>query len=167
MNSYIIKKGRHGNFHIPKFYYNCKKLTIKAKFTESCRYDFGNVDNFDINKLVGVSFGTHHINSFRIGWNYDKFNANIIIYAYWYNNSVRNYKILYFCEINKEINIDIFINRHQNNIVICGCEKSHKINIIDFDFTHVSKWGYKLWPYFGGNNQSPHDLEVKLDFKVV
>lgn len=31
---------------------------------------------------------------------------------------------------------------------------------IPFDFSGVPRWGFRLFPYFGGNKTAPHDMTI-------
>ena len=68
-----------------RFNPNCdkKSFRIEVIFTNECAYpSFGDVDDHDINKLYGISWGMHHKNSYRIGWRSDQ-NGGIILSDYY------------------------------------------------------------------------------------
>ena len=79
MKEYVIKQGEHYSNHELKLYLGKKSFKITFQFDETARYDLGDIDQLDINKLCGVSFGSHEINSIRIGWNYNLFTDKIDI----------------------------------------------------------------------------------------
>ena len=129
-------------------------LTFKVNFDKSCIYNLNSPDQLDINKLFGFSNGfNHHKYSARFGWNSE--NDKINIFSYVYDNG----------------------KRKSNPISTIECGKYYKMAIVDDNtnwifsidnyFTMVPKSekfkiGYKLWPYFGGNITSPHDMSIEL-----
>jgi hypothetical protein len=97
-----IKKGKHGNIHLPRIVSPKKELKRQATFTDSCRYDIGD-DQSDINKLYGIGFlPWHRKNSIRFGWRYVKETDKIEILAYWYINSTRYNESICFVDINQK-----------------------------------------------------------------
>ena len=96
---YIIKKGRHYSnwFNFPFF---TLRRSIKFQFMidSSSHYTFNNEDDYDWNKLFGLSNSwNHHQSSARIGWrrlNEEQYQ----ICLYTYDNGVR--------VISREMNLD-------------------------------------------------------------
>lgn len=160
---YNIKKGKHisgehlslhcGRFHEFK----------NVIFSEQCWYSYLNDDSYDINKLFGFSHGYHHHNSIRFGWvpNFQKKNY-IEIWSYIYNKGTRSFDKICEVETKKSYRYQIFLKNDgeiiflvkdlQNNILIGN--SSEKYNKPNIDI------GYNLFPYFGGNNSSPCDMEI-------
>jgi len=159
---YTIDKGKHksGN-HFSIFHRNLnhEPLQYRSLFFNNCWYKLSDIEFDGINQLVGFSYGYHHRNSVRVGWkpNYNK-EGVIDLYAYWYNMSNKyNYNFItsikteqyfniYFYETNKTIDIQI------NNVFYS----------IDFKFPKF-KYGYYLYPYFGGKSTAPHDVDIYLN----
>jgi len=158
--TYTIPKNKHYCFHLPRFHFNTKDIKLKFKFKSSCRYSITGSDSLDINKLSGLSFGLHHTNSFRIGWRYVPISDKIELLHYFYNNEQRYFKIIGFCNIDETTTIDIHLNRTCNSIstYIKGDERFSY-----FDFEDVPKFGYYLFPYFGGNKLAPHKMNIELN----
>lgn len=171
--TYTILKGFHYSFfRWPKFHRNIESLSFTAKFDPSCFCKLEGEDSADINKLYGVSFGYHHRNSFRIGWNSD--GSHIDIYAYWYNHKERKYFPLGSFsntgQISGNINFDIMFHRDLNAIdLIADCDDTRGMKMktvykkIQFDFTGAPKWSYFLFPYFGGNKKAPHTMKININ----
>lgn len=160
---YKIKKGNHSsgihlNLHCGKFH-EFKNIS----FSEECWYPYLNTDSYDINKLFGFSHGHHHINSIRFGWvpNFEKKNY-IEIWIYIYNKGVRKFEKICEVSTNKWYRYQIYLTNHneiiflvkdlKNNILIGNSTKEYKKPTIDI--------GYNLFPFFGGNNASPCDMEI-------
>ena len=161
MKTYTIPKGEHYSMHLPKPYLGLKKeFNLKVIFGESCRYDLSGVDQLDINKLWGVSFGNHEQNSIRIGWNYDQTTDLITLYSYIYNDGERFYEEIGSVKIDDicEIKFQMYSNSFSFEIAKEGWFSG------DYNYPSI-KLGYYLFPYFGGNKVAPHTINIKLDVK--
>lgn len=161
-----IKKGKHyaSGLHL-RPYLGKRIITWNIKMDISCLYTAVNDDSGDLNKLCGVSFGHHHKNSLRFAWRPD-FNrmGEISIFAYWYTNGQR--RSLYIGNIMHNISYRFEIAQHGCSVTfIFDYADQHRMNskATSVRINHPSmKWGYYLWPYFGGNNTAPHDMTIDL-----
>lgn len=163
---YTIHKGFHISHILPKFHNNKSFIKFSFKFSKECLYDLGNDNNQDINKLFGLGFGfNHHIQSFRIGWNCEKQNDKIQLFSYYYNDSIR--KMEYICDINVDEVYDcyIYFDRASNRIFVDISQESFNINnSYDFRFKDCKRWGFYLFPYFGGDECSPHKMKSTVKY---
>lgn len=155
--SYTVKKGRHdAGFEFAPFY-GRTVAKYEVVFTKSCLYEILGPDQFDVNKLFGLSYGFHHNNSARFGWRAD--GDSIEISAYCYKNKKRLIKVIRNVEVEKP-----YIFTVQN------CEGFYELTIESgvgniIGYAKISKpktikFGYRLFPYFGGNVTAPHDVEI-------
>ena len=160
LNKYEIRKGHHRSgvfFDLRLFDYN---LNFDFLFEENCYFQPIEEDDFDINKLYGFSYGLHHKDSIRLGWRPSKNEGKIEVFIYYYNNGKRDWKYLsdvgtdrvYNCSI--ELFNDSFIVKINDSL---GNNMSSEL--IDFQFPKI-KWGYYLFPYFGGNKTAPKDMAI-------
>jgi len=167
--NYTILKGFHGiigRFFIPIFYFNTEKYIRKQfVFNENCRYNSNEITC--INKLFGISFGWHHKNSIRFGWKYDSTDDKIHIFSYVYKNGqyitpreiaivnigqLYTFKLKYVSNsINVFISLTIYCN-HTDEIIGTDVVLYPKL---------IPRWGYKLYPYFGGTFKAPHTIKIK------
>ena len=138
-------------------------LGFLVEFDGSCRYELPKEDQEDINKLFGFSLGfNHHKDSARFGWFYKK--DQIHLYSYTYSNSKRSYEFITKLELNKIYSLSIFsFNNEFEFSVSYGGEL---IAIKKVKNNKPFSIGYKLWPYFGGNNPAPHDIKISLTESV-
>lgn len=108
----------------------------------------------DINKLFGFSdcSSLHQVNSARFGWRYYK--NNLELWAYCYSNSIRSYTLISIININTKYTCTIvakgtdyiFYLNHSNPIIMQrGCTGGMQ---------------YRLYPYFGGDELAPHDINI-------
>lgn len=184
----IIKKYTHTYFSLPKFVNSQNPLIANVIFTESCKYDIGNEDQNDINKLFGFGFFTfkiltrkkvnifgkkynvpwfrpmHHYNSIRFGWRYDLNLNKIEILYYYYQNGERKYGHILFIDIDSQHSYEILNNNDKNYILKVKNNNSNN----NYSFVNINikpkKYGYLLKPYFGGNQKAPHDIKIEIDF---
>jgi hypothetical protein len=136
-----------------------KGLSYKVRFDDSCVYQLEGEDQEDINKLFGYSIGfDHHYDSARFGWFYKE--GKVHLYSYVYDKGHRTYDFLCKIELNKVYSLSIFAFRDYWEFDVSS---SGRINSI-FQVRRKSrfKMGYKLWPYFGGNNTAPHDIKIEM-----
>lgn len=185
----LIPKGTHSSLQMPEFKHNVKFMSFSARLDQSNVFDLNNSDDQDVNKLFGLSFGlfpsflpfpsltgkgkyiiapAHHVNSYRIGWNYLKGTNQFRLYHYWYNKGVRHFKYLCEVAVGKEFTINLSFHRGDNLIwcdLYIGKTKMVSEGVV-FNFKDVSKFSYKLFPYFGGNNPAPHDMSFYIDNEI-
>lgn len=164
MKTYTIKQGNHYcnglNF---KLHNNLHQLNFKAKLSSNCLYQFGDVDDYDINKVYGVTWGlTNDNNSFRIGWNCEKNNGLIQYFAYMHIGGTMEVEPLFEFPPDEVINFHIEFLREENMIGIYNLNDMHQWSI-DYPFGGVSKTGYYNFPYFGGNKVSPHLMNIGIE----
>jgi hypothetical protein len=161
MKTYIILRGEHYSTHPFKLYTGKTSLPVVVNFDESCRYDLGTIDQLDVNKLAGVSFGNHETNSIRIGWAYNLTTQKMDLFAYCYQNTARIINAIGSCNLSEEVSIKLELNfkAHSFKISLAGAASQ------EFAYNYPSlKVGYYLFPYFGGNIPAPHDMTIYMDF---
>lgn len=146
-----------------RLWYN--KKIIRRQFTLSfdCKYDLGDNDQDDHNKLFGIGyFPSQHTDSARIGWRYDTNKEKFILSAYCYANGVRSMKVLcevfankpYLASITKSALYYNFLVMQKDTKIIVGSESVY--------YGHKKKWCFYLGLYFGGNKTAPHNMTVEL-----
>jgi hypothetical protein len=139
-----------------------KQFIYKVKFTESCRYDLGDDDQLDTNKLFGVGYlPHHHTDSARYGWRYNKESGQIELLLYCYVNKLRSIILLASCEIGKEYILFLTVNKDNYNFKVID-ENGQRIGGYALAFYHHKKFQYGLWPYFGGNKVAPHEMKIEI-----
>ena len=153
---YTIRQGQNycdGNTFTPTSY---SQLNFIAKFDSSAIYSTVNPDNqLDINKLYGFSDNNslHQDFSARFGWRWSD-NA-LRLFGYVYNNGVRDSKELGIVSIGSENSCSITVNPKSYVFTLNG-----KIDSLPRTSTTVKATGYKLYPYFGGDETAPHNIYI-------
>jgi hypothetical protein len=134
-------------------------ISITALFDESAIYTLSVAGNqADINKLVGFSDCSQHhqSESARFGWRW--FNDELQILAYSYNQGQLSFELMGAIPLNEEVDMTISIEDEQYVFMGEGLETTTLAR------TNNCEAGdnYWLWPYFGGDEVAPHDIEIRL-----
>ena len=158
--TFKIKKSNHQSSLSSKLLLSKTAYSIEADFlfTESCEYDIG-TDQSDWNKLIGFNHGTfshHKNNSSRVGWRWDLTNSNYELGYYVKKDGERITGVLDKVKSNEWFHVKVYKGLHNKvNIKVNNHRYQYKKST-DEDLTN-----YILWPYFGGNEEAPHDMTVK------
>lgn len=153
---YVIPQGEHysiGNDLTPL---DISELKFTVRFDSSCIYKTINPENqFDINKLYGFSDNgaLHQQYSARFGWRWS--DSALRLFAYTYNNGIRASKELGIVPIGKEVNCVIRVTG--KGYVFTVDEKSETMDRLS---TLSTAKGYRLYPYFGGDEVAPHEVRI-------
>jgi hypothetical protein len=156
---YTIFKGQQycdKSIYVPV---KCSEISFKVKFDSSAIYTTINKKNqSDINKLFGFSDNNaaHHEFSARFGWRWSD-NA-LRLFAYDYNNSVMSFKELGTIRIGVENDCSIKVSGDKYIFTLNGIETT----MPRASTTAVAE-GYKLFPYFGGNELAPHNISIWIE----
>lgn len=136
---YKIKEGSHKQIRFPKILWNKRAITLTFRFDSSAIYTTQDLSNqLDWNKLMGYSRGYHQMNSIRLGWRWNPKTLKIELGKYSYQDGNRLMMKI------DEISV--------------GETKSIKL-----EFDKGCKVGYMLYPYFGGNETAPHDIQIEIE----
>jgi hypothetical protein len=153
---YLIPKGSQYCTQSAFAKVDCNQLSFKVKFDSSAIYkNLQEKNQGDINKLYGFSDNNamHHEYSARFGWRWS--NNALRLFAYVYNASVMSFKEIGPVEIGTEAICSIKVN---------GDQYIFKLNDTEIKMPRAAKTqtaqGYKLYPYFGGDETSPHDISI-------
>ena len=134
------------------------ELKFVVKFDSSAIYTTINPFNqYDINKLYGFSDNDsdHQKFSARFGWRWS--NKALRIFAYVYNEGILVWKELGKVEIGQENTCSVRVLEQRYVFSL------NKISdTLHRSSTTSSGVGYKLFPYFGGNEVAPHDIHIKI-----
>lgn len=161
-------------FRIPKGHHRARPIRFGiwwsrnsfswvVKFTESCRYDLGNEDQGDTNKLCGIGYlPGHHTDSARFGWVYDREIDRIVLHAYCYVDGRRLISSICSCEIGKEYRIRLQVLATAYYFDVYEPISVKAAGMITVPHFHHKKFKYRLGVYFGGNARAPHDMEIDL-----
>ncbi len=165
MRLYTIRKNTHSSKFLgflPHFGFTFKKNIEKnIIFDNSCLYDLKDIDNWDANKLFGVSTSWNHmIQSARIGWRcLDNENIEILTFVH-ENHHFLEAQVLGSVKPGEKFNAKITVEDYK---FIFNFKKGDIQNLIEISKKEKSwKFKYKLYFYFGGNEPAPHNMKVYL-----
>ena len=133
-------------------------LRFNATFDQSAIYTTQDPANQgDINKLYGMSDcnSTHQVNSARFGWRWYK--DQLEIWAYTYADSERKFQFITTVEINTKNTFEI---EFANEVYI------FRVNNTSIELPRACEGkanGYKLYPYFGGDEVAPHEIAIDIE----
>lgn len=163
---YTIPKDSHNSIPFTPSVWN-KKISGYFAFLESSKYNLGNSDQYDWNKLCGIS------------WNPLNPNQNATMVAWRYIPWLKKFQVCPY------INKSGTIIAYEDNIVEFDTEEVGKfvidkwgINVVNASSTKqnwvripipsgvVGSWltAFRIQPWFGGNQVSPNEIKLILSF---
>lgn len=134
--------------------YSEQKFVVR--FDSSAIYQTAASSNqTDINKLFGFSDNNaqHHQYSARFGWRWS--NNALRLFAYVYNDGIMSFKELGAVAIGADINCSIKV-AGSNYIFTMG----EQVTAMPRTSTTGQAIGYKLYPFFGGDETAPHPISI-------
>jgi hypothetical protein len=158
--NYKITQGQHyaNNDSTLLLSTNYKQLTFICKFDNSAIYNTTLKEHQgNINKLYGFADNNRHHQKFsaRFGWNW--VNGSLHLWAYTYNDGNRTYKDLGAVAIGSEISCTIVLLPSAYIFGVNGIE-----TLMPRTATTSTAIGYKLFPYFGGQEPAPQDITILI-----
>lgn len=155
---YSIKQGQHYSDQKSYKAVALSGLNFIVKFDSSAIYKTGKEENqYDINKLYGFSDNNadHHQYSARIGWAWNK-NA-LRLYAYVYNEGIVSKSEIGIVAIGTETHCSIKV---AGDFYIFSMNEA-QLSVPRKSATSLAN-GYMLYPYFGGDEPAPHDVNIRI-----
>lgn len=135
---------------------NYNELKFIVKFDSTAIYQTVSSNNqLDVNKLYGFSDNNdqHQNFSARFGWRWS--DGALRLFGYVYNNGVMSYEELGAISIGVEYTCSIKVTA--SSYIFTLNEGSKNMPRASTTATAV---GYKLYPYFGGDEAAPHDINI-------
>ena len=155
---YKIAKGEHSSDKSGYMPVTITQLNLIVRFDNSAIYSTVLAENQqDINKLYGFSDndGEHQQYSARLGWNWN--NNALHILAYCYNNGVRDAQEITTIPIGTDVSCSISVTGNVYVFTVNGVTVK-----MPRTATTTAAKGYKLYPYFGGDETAPHDIKILI-----
>ena len=157
IKKYVIKEGEH---HATLTFENneLESLKFKALFDSSAIYKTLEKENQeDLNKLYGLSdCNTYHqTNSARFAWRWQQ--EKLEIWAYTYLNGERQSDFIDTVSLDKFNEYEIAF-RNQKYVF----RLNDKTTEMPRSCAGKAK-GYKLFPYFGGDEAAPNDISIWIE----
>jgi len=173
---FTIKKGSHRCKPILfGLWWDKRIIRKRVIFDFSSKYDLGNIDQFDHNKLFGIGYLWNKNDSARFGWRYDLDKSKIIISAYCHVGQV---VISSGLPIHKESTVvmedicSIYANR-QYLMTITIADGQYDFSVVNWEnelpvgwksikFYHKKNIGFPMNFYFGGNRTAPREITCEI-----
>jgi hypothetical protein len=155
---YMIRRGEHSVDHSDFSNQQYSRQAFSVKFDSTAIYQTQDPANqYDINKLYGFADnGAHHQQfSARFGWRWSD-NA-LRLFAYVYNNGERIEEELSAISIGETYHCAIAVEGDKYIFSVNGVTKP-----VHRSSTTPTSNGYRLYPYFGGDEVAPHDIHIWL-----
>ena len=154
--TYIIRQGNHECDQHTYASVQYTEQKFKVMFDSSAIYKALTPGNqYDIHKLFGFSDNNadHHSYSARFGWRWE--NNSLKIFSYVYNNRVLSKKEIMILKIGTIYNCSIAVSKEQYLFTV----NEVSVSMPRLSTTATGN-GYKLYPYFGGDETAPHDIRI-------
>ena len=153
---YTINSGQHSatNNHYKSI--DTDTLRFVVKFDSTAIYTSNSKENqYDINKLYGFADNgaDHHQYSARFGWAWH--DGALHLYGYVYNDSKRESRRLGTVPIGAEVACTLAVT--PTNYVFKYGDVSQQLPRTS---TTPKAKGYQLYPYFGGDEVAPHNINI-------
>jgi hypothetical protein len=157
LTTYVIPAGEHYCSQSEYRKMNVSSIKFRARFDSSAIYETKAKNNqADINKLYGISDcgSSHQTNSARFGWVWN--NNRLEIWAYIYADGQRQFRFVDSVSLNEF---------HQYEIAFTDSSYVFKVNnSVELPRGCKSEAdGYKLYPYFGGDEAAPHEVTIVIE----
>jgi len=156
--TYTIAQGFHYSDQAPNVAVNYTEQKFQVQFDSSAIYTtIDPANQADINKLYGFADNNrlHFEFSARFGWRW--FNNRLELLAYVYNNGIQTNKLLGAVSLGMP---------HQCSIKVAGDTYIFTLNGVATTMDRASITpkgaGYKLYPFFGGDEPAPHQVVIKI-----
>lgn len=171
----IIPKGEHYSTE-PIYKLSKSSRFFKGYFTDSCRYDLGDIDQYDINKLFGIGainsglfsktatkkwWEFHKDYSVRLGWRYSLEHKNIELFAYMYVHGMR--KHVHLCSVAIGEIFSAKVSMGKDYLLVSVADESglvigrHKEKVLNPKTTWLM---VTKGAYFGGNKVAPNNMII-------
>lgn len=150
-----ISKGSHSS-RIKAELLEKNEMSFFIKFDSSAIYSSQTeVNQWDTNKLFGFSDcnSHHHQNSARFGWRWLEGKIDIMVYCY--VNGERIIEKIGETDPHTENYYNITLTKDSYNFTFDG----ETLNVPRKNICDKGAY-YTLWPYFGGNEKAPHDINI-------
>ena len=131
-------------------------MKFTVRFDSSAIYQTTDRENqYDINKLYGFSDNNmdHHQYSARFGWRWS--DGALRLFAYVYNEGKVESKELSAVNIGEEIHCSIKV---QSDTYLFSL--NNQLTEMPRKSTTLTGKGYQLYPYFGGDELAPHEVDI-------
>ena len=158
-NNFIIYKGDY--YASPRRFerFQAASLLFTAQFDKSAIYEM-EISGGETHRNILMGFtdcgSLYDANSARFDWRW--FNGGVDIYAHGYKDGVPAEEHLGAVNLNEENRYEIAVTEGQYVFYLNGEQKTRFERFSGCD----NEGNYMLFPYFGGPEPAPHNIEIKI-----
>lgn len=156
--TYRIPAGAHYATESSYTVLNLTAMRFRARFDSSAVYQTQERQNQgDLNKLYGMADcgSMHQKNSARFGWRW--YEGALEIWAYAYINGDRKMSFIKAVQLNTSSSYELQFTDSTYNFTVDETTVSFPRNC-----SEKQARGYKLYPYFGGDETAPHEIRIHI-----
>ncbi len=158
-----IEKGRHFTAEVPyRLLFGKKVLRYQMRFDTTFRCNVPQRDRYAINKVFGIGFLHHKLNSARLGWVFNPDTERLELWAYCYVNTRRRFKKLTEVEWNKLYDCALAMDYEAKTVTYQLREPNGHLIQHTVDYHWLPPIQYRLRPFFGGTKPASHDIVFRL-----
>ncbi len=158
-----IKEGHHFTAEFPyRVMVRKKILRYQMVFDTSFQCNVPQRDKYAINKVFGIGFLHHKLNSARLGWVFNPDTRRLELWAYCYVNTRRRFKKLTEVRWNQRYDCSLLVDYEQKTVVFHLIEPNGNLIIHEVQYDWLPPIQYRLRPFFGGTKPASHDITFRL-----
>jgi hypothetical protein len=166
---FVITKGQHMSLpRKPKYWLT--QVEGEFFFPQEAIYDLGDVDQYDWNKLTGISSNPFKPdqNAVMIGWRWNPALSLFEVGPYFNRDSARimpkENQILRL-RPHEVCGYRVTFDAVHVFVPASGATVREEIKVKTPDFLRINRWTcFRIQPWFGGNERAPEDLPIYLSF---
>ena len=157
---YIIPAGAQYSNNEGTVAVKTTEYKFEVYFDSSAIYTLPAADQHDINKLSGFADNAaiHLQYSARFGWRWS--DTRLRLFGFVHNAGVIQEKEIGAIEIGRIYSCSIKVN---GNTYVFNVDGLGSVTLPRAATTAAAE-GYRLYPYFGGNNTAPHEIRLWLKY---
>lgn len=158
-----IRQGRHFTDEFSyRVMFHKKELRYQLRFDTTFRCNVPQRDRYAINKVFGIGFLHHKLNSARLGWVFNPDTERLELWAYCYVNTRRRFKKLTEVTWDGLYDCSLAVDYEQKTVTYRLIEPTGNRIEYEVRYDWLPAIQYRLRPFFGGTKPASHDINFRL-----
>lgn len=158
-----IRQGHHFTAEFPyRVLFRRAELRYQMRFDTTFRCNVPQRDRYAINKVFGIGFLHHKLNSARLGWVFNPDTEKLELWAYCYVNTRRRFRKLTEVVWNGIYDCSLAVDYEQKTVTFLLLEPDGKRIQHEVTYDWLPPIQYRLRPFFGGTKPAAHDINFQL-----
>lgn len=139
-----------------------RALSFKVLFPSSTPYATqAPANQWDWNKLMGISTALIHKNSIRLGWRWNPTKNKVDLGYYGYIKGNRTMPEITSVDLNQWVDVRITMTKDGESVTVNGIKHEVKSPLGFSTFFPTPTWILKT-AYFGGDEMAPHEFKIQI-----